>query len=88
MEDKIQSDIKLLDGIVSSIRQAKVVLTVANIELTFNEHNSLAEIMNNLSNFAKTLKEIIDRKQKQLDKWLESEYAENGEYPEYEDDGE
>ncbi len=73
MEDKIESDIKLLDGIVSSIRQAKVVLTVANIELTFNEHNSLAEIMNDLSNFAKTLEEIIDRKQKQLDKWLEDE---------------
>ena len=72
MEAKIESDIKLL----------KV------IEMTFNEYNSLAEIMNDLSNFTKTLEEIIDRKQNQLDKWLEEIHDEYGEYTEYKDDAE
>ena len=88
MEAKIESDIKLLKDIVSSIKQAKVVLTIVNIEMTFNEYNSLAEIMNDLSNFTKTLEEIIDRKQNQLDKWLEEIHDEYGEYTEYKDDAE
>ena len=75
MEAKIESDIKLLKDIV-------------NIEMTFNEYNSLAEIMNDLSNFTKTLEEIIDRKQNQLDKWLEEIHDEYGEYTEYKDDAE
>ena len=56
--------------------------------MTFNEYNSLAEIMNDLSNFTKTLEEIIDRKQNQLDKWLEEIHDEYGEYTEYKDDAE